>query len=69
MQVKSGGSLQFKVCSWFLFSRMESAYRMWIKERREGLKTADSAEVCRELQSALGTAKWQVCDRFFFLLN
>ncbi|XP_022753382.1 uncharacterized protein LOC111301735 [Durio zibethinus] len=39
---------------------MESAYRMWIKERREGLKTADSAELCRELQTALGTAKWQL---------
>ena len=45
---------------------MESAYRMWIKERREELKTADSAELCRELQTALGTAKWQVC--LFFLL-
>ncbi|XVF34221.1 hypothetical protein REPUB_Repub18cG0040600 [Reevesia pubescens] len=39
---------------------MESAYRMWIKERREELKTADSAELCRELQTALGTAKWQL---------
>ncbi|OMO61337.1 t-SNARE [Corchorus capsularis] len=38
---------------------MESAYRMWIKER-EGLKTADSAELCTELQTALGTAKWQL---------
>ncbi|XWS52196.1 hypothetical protein CRYUN_Cryun11dG0046400 [Craigia yunnanensis] len=39
---------------------MESAYRMWIKERREELKTADSAELCKELQTALGTAKWQL---------
>ncbi|EOY31898.1 Syntaxin/t-SNARE family protein, putative isoform 2 [Theobroma cacao] len=39
---------------------MESAYRMWIKERREGLQTAESAELCRELQTALGTAKWQL---------
>ncbi|XVE79998.1 hypothetical protein DITRI_Ditri14bG0103400 [Diplodiscus trichospermus] len=39
---------------------MESVYRLWIKERREGLKTADSAELCRELQTALGTAKWQL---------
>ncbi|XVF70021.1 hypothetical protein PTKIN_Ptkin11bG0128100 [Pterospermum kingtungense] len=39
---------------------MESAYRMWIKERKEEPKTADSAELCRELQTALGTAKWQL---------
>ncbi|XP_022731632.1 uncharacterized protein LOC111286099 [Durio zibethinus] len=39
---------------------MESAYRMWIKDGREGLKTGDSAELCRELQTALGTAKWQL---------
>ncbi|KAE8702051.1 integral membrane Yip1 family protein [Hibiscus syriacus] len=39
---------------------MESAYRMWIKEKREGLKIEDSAQLCRELQTALGTAKWQL---------
>ncbi|KAE8660252.1 integral membrane Yip1 family protein [Hibiscus syriacus] len=39
---------------------MESAYRLWIKHKREGLKTEDSAELCRELQTALGTAKWQL---------
>ncbi|MBA0645083.1 hypothetical protein Goklo_013218 [Gossypium klotzschianum] len=39
---------------------MESAYRMWIKERKEGLRTGDSVELCRELQTALGTAKWQL---------
>ncbi|KAK8615126.1 hypothetical protein V6N13_068910 [Hibiscus sabdariffa] len=39
---------------------MESAYRMWIKEKRKGLKAEDSAELCRELQTALGTAKWQL---------
>ncbi|KAK8635401.1 hypothetical protein V6N13_004139 [Hibiscus sabdariffa] len=39
---------------------MESAYRMWIKEKREGLEAEDSAELCRELQTALGTAKWQL---------
>ncbi|XP_039035805.1 uncharacterized protein LOC120172418 [Hibiscus syriacus] len=39
---------------------MESAYRFWIKQRREGLKTEDSAELCGELQTALGTAKWQL---------
>ncbi|KAK8581603.1 hypothetical protein V6N13_144619 [Hibiscus sabdariffa] len=35
---------------------MESAYRMWTK----GQKSRDSAELCRELQTALGTAKWQL---------
>ncbi|GLT36058.1 hypothetical protein SLA2020_104630 [Shorea laevis] len=39
---------------------MESAYRMWVKERKQGLTTTDSAELCRELQVALGTAKWQL---------
>ncbi|XP_039038274.1 uncharacterized protein LOC120175781 [Hibiscus syriacus] len=39
---------------------MESAYRMWIKEKRKGLKTEDYAQLCRELQTALGTAKWQL---------
>ncbi|GKV00473.1 hypothetical protein SLEP1_g13153 [Rubroshorea leprosula] len=39
---------------------MESAYRMWVKERKQGLTTTDSAERCRELQAALGTAKWQL---------
>ncbi|XP_031255517.1 uncharacterized protein LOC116130200 [Pistacia vera] len=39
---------------------MESAYRLWIRERREGLKQEDLDELCRELQTALGTAKWQL---------
>ncbi|KAK8972830.1 hypothetical protein V6N11_057340 [Hibiscus sabdariffa] len=39
---------------------MESAYRMWTKERRKGHKASDSAQLCRELQTALGTAKWQL---------
>ncbi|KAK8630220.1 hypothetical protein V6N13_079023 [Hibiscus sabdariffa] len=39
---------------------MESAYRVWIKQKREGLKAEDSVELCRELQTALGTAKWQL---------
>ncbi|GMJ01479.1 NSP-interacting syntaxin domain-containing protein [Hibiscus trionum] len=39
---------------------MESAYRVWIKEKREGLETEGSTELCRELQTALGTAKWQL---------
>ncbi|XP_039024233.1 uncharacterized protein LOC120157039 isoform X2 [Hibiscus syriacus] len=39
---------------------MESAYRMWTKERRNGQNASDWAELCRELQTALGTAKWQL---------
>ncbi|MBA0690150.1 hypothetical protein Goari_007845, partial [Gossypium aridum] len=39
---------------------MESVYRMWIKEMREGQKSSDTAELCRGLQAALGTAKWQL---------
>ncbi|PPR89200.1 hypothetical protein GOBAR_AA31495 [Gossypium barbadense] len=39
---------------------MESVYRMWIKEMREGQKSSDAAELCRGLQTALGTAKWQL---------
>lgn len=40
---------------------MESAYRAWLRERRERSNTVDLNELCRELQTALGTAKWQVC--------
>ncbi|XP_057967840.1 uncharacterized protein LOC131157584 isoform X3 [Malania oleifera] len=39
---------------------MESAYRTWVRERREGLAEEDVNELCRELQTALGTAKWQL---------
>ncbi|KAJ6742900.1 hypothetical protein OIU85_016933 [Salix viminalis] len=39
---------------------MESAYRMWIREKREGSKPEDLDQVFRELQTALGTAKWQL---------
>ncbi|CAL5328530.1 unnamed protein product [Camellia sinensis] len=39
---------------------MESAYRRWDREKREGLKSEDLDELCRELQTALGTAKWQL---------
>ncbi|KAG5563699.1 hypothetical protein RHGRI_000039 [Rhododendron griersonianum] len=39
---------------------MESAYRTWERERREGLILENSDELCRELQTALGTAKWQL---------
>lgn len=39
---------------------MESAYRRWLRERREGLTLELLDEVSRELQTALGTAKWQL---------
>ncbi|KAK9274914.1 hypothetical protein L1049_022169 [Liquidambar formosana] len=39
---------------------MESAYRSWVRERREGLTPEDLDELRRELQTALGTAKWQL---------
>lgn len=38
--------------------RMESVYRLWIQERRDGLKPDD--ELRRELHTVLGTAKWQL---------
>lgn len=39
---------------------MESAYRNWARQRREGLAPRDLNELCRELQTAFGTAKWQL---------
>lgn len=39
---------------------MESAYRTWVRERREGLTHEDLDELYRELKTALGTAKWQL---------
>ncbi|KAJ4880544.1 Syntaxin/t-SNARE family protein [Raphanus sativus] len=40
---------------------MESAYRMWIKEKREGARVSvESDHLCNELQAALSTAKWQL---------
>lgn len=39
---------------------MESAYRTWVRARREGLIPEHLDELSRELQMALGTAKWQV---------
>ncbi|KAL1813932.1 hypothetical protein ACET3Z_023997 [Daucus carota] len=39
---------------------MESAYRNWARQRREGLAPKDLNELCRELQTAFGTAKWQL---------
>ncbi|CAN6307586.1 unnamed protein product, partial [Urochloa humidicola] len=48
--------------------RMESVYRIWVQERSEGDSEAagvsgggpTAAELRRELQTALGTAKWQL---------
>lgn len=42
---------------------MESAYRTWARQKREGLKSIYLDDLCRELQTALGTAKWQL-DEF-----
>ncbi|KAI4344404.1 hypothetical protein L6164_011636 [Bauhinia variegata] len=39
---------------------MESAYRAWIREREERSNPDELDELCRELQIALGTAKWQL---------
>ncbi|KAL0453454.1 UNVERIFIED_CONTAM: hypothetical protein Slati_1323500 [Sesamum latifolium] len=39
---------------------MESAYRTWLRARREGLMPQHLDELGRELQMALGTAKWQM---------
>jgi hypothetical protein len=39
---------------------MESAYRAWLRERRERSNPVELKELSRELQTALGTAKWQV---------
>lgn len=39
---------------------MESAYRTWARQKIEGLKPIHLDELCRELQTALGTAKWQL---------
>ncbi|PIN14091.1 hypothetical protein CDL12_13275 [Handroanthus impetiginosus] len=39
---------------------MESAYRTWLRARMEGLIPQQLDELSRELQMALGTAKWQL---------
>ncbi|KAG8372383.1 hypothetical protein BUALT_Bualt12G0060500 [Buddleja alternifolia] len=39
---------------------MESAYRTWLRARKEGLIPQHLDELARELQMALGTAKWQL---------
>ncbi|KAF5817438.1 putative syntaxin 6 [Helianthus annuus] len=46
-----------------LIYRMESAYRTWVRQKKEGVKSVDLDEFCRELQTTLGTAKWQL-DEF-----
>lgn len=42
---------------------MESVYRTWLRERKDGIESEDANELRRELQTALGTAKWQL-DEF-----
>ncbi|XP_035548812.1 uncharacterized protein LOC108991128 isoform X3 [Juglans regia] len=39
---------------------MESAYRTWVREKREMLSPEDSDKLYTELQTALGTSKWQL---------
>ncbi|GFZ11015.1 syntaxin/t-SNARE family protein [Actinidia rufa] len=39
---------------------MESAYRRWEREKTEALTSEGLDELCRELQTALGNAKWQL---------
>ncbi|PQM37672.1 uncharacterized protein Pyn_07651 [Prunus yedoensis var. nudiflora] len=39
---------------------MESTYRAWVRHKRERLAPDDLDGLCRELQTALGTAKWQL---------
>ncbi|XP_073317729.1 uncharacterized protein [Primulina huaijiensis] len=39
---------------------MESAYRTWLRAKREGLIPEHLDELGRDLQRALGTAKWQL---------
>ncbi|XP_074275641.1 uncharacterized protein LOC141599512 [Silene latifolia] len=39
---------------------LESAYRTWFSLKRDGISSNDLEELRRELQTALGTAKWQL---------
>ncbi|KAH9622307.1 hypothetical protein KSS87_011075 [Heliosperma pusillum] len=39
---------------------LESAYRTWFSMKRDGISSNDLEELRRELQTALGTAKWQL---------
>jgi len=48
---------------------MESAYRAWLKERGEGSASSELNELCRELQTALGIAKWQVFTPNEYMLS
>ncbi|RWW57917.1 hypothetical protein BHE74_00035284 [Ensete ventricosum] len=48
------------LCSAVLEKRMESTYRMWTRNRRNGFGLEASDEWSRELRTALGTAKWQL---------
>lgn len=41
--------------------RMESIYRTWMRERDSGANLEELSDLQRELKTALGTAKWQVC--------
>ncbi|KAK1324146.1 hypothetical protein QJS10_CPA02g01479 [Acorus calamus] len=45
---------------------MESVYRMWLRGRSDGFDSDHMDELLKELQTALGTAKWQLeeFDRF-----
>jgi len=60
--------------SWFDSPfRMESVYRRWIHERKDAANSNNgtvevSDELLRELQTVLGTAKWQVITTFYFFL-
>ncbi|XP_054794471.1 uncharacterized protein LOC129299980 [Prosopis cineraria] len=40
--------------------RMESTYRTWLRGKRERSIPKYVDELCRELQTSLGTAKWQL---------
>ncbi|OIV96367.1 hypothetical protein TanjilG_09796 [Lupinus angustifolius] len=43
--------------------RMESAYRTWIHAEKDPLSPWNNDELCRDVHTALGTAKWQL-DEF-----
>ncbi|XP_057729036.1 uncharacterized protein LOC130944634 [Arachis stenosperma] len=43
--------------------RMESAYRAWIHAKKDACSSWNSDEICRDVHTALGTAKWQL-DEF-----
>ncbi|CAJ1972746.1 unnamed protein product [Sphenostylis stenocarpa] len=40
--------------------RMESTYRIWIHATKDASSMWNSDELCRDLRTALGTAKWQL---------